>query len=281
MIVEHDEEIFPGGRASHDLREEDWSQPDSRSEMRPEVIMNSNYSVQPNKDQRNSRLSRKYADDENKKIQSRHERSKQFVSYIREQMMEEYGFDLIELDERQYAASDLKQQRKINRRDKSGNDYKKQVTDAVRAKKAAMSPLNLQKDKSNSKLRERRKSNKGKPDISAGKIGTLLESHKHLKQFSGAVVGGNSLNQTSNFTNRQLIQAASNKAIMASCDRLPPPPKDNGGKSTSLEREGSKMTGHQTMMAVDPLHTFVSKQMKQQHYSALKQAKSNLTTINA
>ena len=54
----------------------------------------------------------------------------------------------------------------------------------------------------------------GSNAISAGKIGTLLESHKHLKQFA-AVAGPQNFTmaQASSQTSQQLLQASS-KAIV-------------------------------------------------------------------
>ena len=110
-------------------------------------------------------------------------------------MIEEYGFDLHDLDEkmdknaktRKYALSDLRSLRKQQRKHKNGSD----LTGTLQAKKDAgsSSPLKLTKNLPTSSTTSLFGAGKsGRSDITAGKIGTLLESHKHLKQFTGGAI---------------------------------------------------------------------------------------------
>ena len=96
-------EIFPGQRPSNELKDEQWEH-DSASDARKDAIYNLNqsaYGTISRLDHTNHlKLGQQISTNQPiVNMKARKERNKKFVSYIREQMMQEYGFDLNELHE--------------------------------------------------------------------------------------------------------------------------------------------------------------------------------------
>lgn len=96
-------EIFPGQSPSNALKNEQWEH-ESANDTRKDAIYNLNQSAYGTMSRldhsKHLKLGQQIST--NRPIvnmRARKERNKQFVSYIREQMMQEYGFDLNELNE--------------------------------------------------------------------------------------------------------------------------------------------------------------------------------------